>query len=40
MNVSQLNNMERDKFVSVLGEIFENTPAIAGKLESLDGILG
>jgi len=29
MNLSQLNNMERDEFVEVLGEIFENTPAIA-----------
>lgn len=29
MNLSQLNSMERDEFVDVLGEIFENTPAIA-----------
>ena len=29
MNLSQLNSMERDEFVDVLGEVFENTPAIA-----------
>ena len=29
MNLSQLNRMERDEFVELLGEIFENTPAIA-----------
>jgi 2-oxo-4-hydroxy-4-carboxy-5-ureidoimidazoline decarboxylase len=29
MNLTQLNRMERDQFVAVLGEIFEGTPAIA-----------
>jgi 2-oxo-4-hydroxy-4-carboxy-5-ureidoimidazoline decarboxylase len=29
MNLTQLNGMERDQFVAVLGEIFEGTPAIA-----------
>ncbi|MCY7282893.1 MAG: 2-oxo-4-hydroxy-4-carboxy-5-ureidoimidazoline decarboxylase [Cyanobacteria bacterium CAN_BIN43] len=31
MHLSQLNSMERDEFVGVLGEVFENTPAIAGQ---------
>ncbi len=29
MNLTELNGMERDQFVTVLGGIFENTPAIA-----------
>jgi 2-oxo-4-hydroxy-4-carboxy-5-ureidoimidazoline decarboxylase len=29
MNLTQLNEMERDEFVAILGGIFEGTPAIA-----------